>query len=144
MKVIIDADACPVKDIAVRICKEFAKPVYLVFDLSHVFNDDYAQLVQVDTGKNSVDITIESMVDEKDIVITQDLELAQLCLNKKAKVINPFGELFSEYSIQYFILEKEHQEKLRRTGRRCRTPKKRKTRNDEIFKKKFIELLNSI
>ena len=144
MKVVIDADACPVKDIAVRICKERFVKTVLVFDESHIFKDDYAELIQVDTGKNSVDITIEAIIEKNDILITQDLDLANLCLTKKARVINSFGEIYSEYSIQYFILEKDHQEKLRRSGRRGRNPKKRKTRNDETFKKKFIELLTQL
>ncbi|HPN30213.1 MAG TPA: DUF188 domain-containing protein [bacterium] len=143
MKVTIDADACPVKDIAVGICKERSVRVVLVFDESHIFKDEYAELIQVDTGKNSVDITIESLIEENDILITQDLELADLCLKKRAKVINSLGEIYSEYSIQYFILEKEHQEKLRRSGRRGRNPKKRKSRNDETFKRRFIELLEN-
>ncbi len=141
MKVIIDADACPVLKRAVRICEELKIPVSLVFDDSHIINDEYAETIQVDTGKNSVDITIISLTNSGDLIVTQDVELAQLCLEKNAKALDIAGEKYSPYTIDFRIMARDYNAKMRRTGRRYKNQSKRKNKDDRLFDKRFREMI---
>jgi hypothetical protein len=44
MQILVDADACPVKQIIVRLAKEHNIPVTMLTDTSHEINDGYSYL----------------------------------------------------------------------------------------------------
>ena len=58
MRIIIDADACPVVRIAISEAKKRGVPVLLICDTSHVFSDEYADVLIVDKGSDSADIAL--------------------------------------------------------------------------------------
>ena len=58
MKVLIDADACPVVDIAVRLCVKFQIPCVLLCDTAHAIHRDGAETLVFDKGADSVDFAI--------------------------------------------------------------------------------------
>ena len=54
----MDADACPVKEIILRLAKQRNIPVTMVIDTSHELNDGYSTVITVDKGSDSADYVI--------------------------------------------------------------------------------------
>jgi uncharacterized protein YaiI (UPF0178 family) len=55
MKILVDADACPVKEIIIRIAKSYRIPVTMITDTSHELYDTYSTIMTVDKGSDSVE-----------------------------------------------------------------------------------------
>ena len=55
MQILVDADACPVKDIIVRFAKKYNIPVTMLIDTSHILDDGYSKVITVDKGRDSAD-----------------------------------------------------------------------------------------
>ena len=91
MKILVDADACPVKEIIVRQAKKRGIPVVMLLDTSHILNDGYSKVITVDKGRDSVDIRLANLLEAGDIVVTQDFGVAALALGKRAKAMNQNG-----------------------------------------------------
>ena len=72
MRILIDADGCPVVNLAIRIAKGHEIPCFILCDTSHFFERDGATTITVSKGPDSVDFVIANMVKAGDIVITQD------------------------------------------------------------------------
>jgi len=140
IKVLVDADACPVRKIIIRVAKEFNIPVITFYDESHIINDGYSENVIVETGRDSVDTAITGIVGENDIVITQDFGLAELCLKKKAKVMNQNAVVFSEYNINLYIMSRDENYKKRFSGVRTANHKKRRSKDDLLFENAFRQM----
>ena len=88
MKVLIDADGCPVVDIAIRLCRQHGVSCVLLCDTAHEFYRDGAQTLVFDKGADSVDFAIVGRVCPGDIVVTQDYGLASMCLARSAGITN--------------------------------------------------------
>ena len=84
MQISVDADACPVKDIIVRLAKHRNIPVTMLIDTSHELNDGYSTVINVDKQADSVDFKLMSLLTADDIVVTQDYGLAAMVLGKVA------------------------------------------------------------
>ena len=56
MKVLIDADACPVVDQAVSVCRERTVPCVLLCDTAHEIRRDGVETLVFDKGADSVDL----------------------------------------------------------------------------------------
>ena len=85
MKILIDADGCPVVDSAVSISNKHNIECIILCDTSHIINKQGAKTITVSKGADSVDFALVNMVSPGDIVITQDYGLAAMCLAKCAK-----------------------------------------------------------
>ena len=81
MKMLIDADACPVTDIAVNICRHFHLPCFLLCDTAHTLYKEGAETLVFDKGADSVDFALVNYIRKDDIVITQDYGLAAMSLS---------------------------------------------------------------
>ena len=88
MKILIDADGCPVTKIAIKIAQKFNIKVIIFCDTSHQFNFDDVKVITVDKGSDSADFALVNAASEKDIVITQDYGLAAMALSKKRDCYN--------------------------------------------------------
>ncbi|HAN10027.1 MAG TPA: YaiI/YqxD family protein [Clostridiales bacterium] len=140
MKILVDADACPVKDEIIKVAKEFEIKVIMLIDTSHILYDDYAEIITVDKGKDSVDMALVNRIENKDIVVTQDYGVATIALSKRAYVINQNGLIFTNENIDSLLFEREMARKSRQTGRTCSKHKKRKKSDDERFESIFRKL----
>ena len=54
MKILVDADACPVKEIIVRLAKQRNIPATMLIDTSHQLNDGYSTVITVDKQADSM------------------------------------------------------------------------------------------
>lgn len=75
MQILVDADACPVKQIIVRLAKEQNISVTMLTDTSHELNDGYSTVITVDKQADSVDFALMNILTRNDIVVTQDFDL---------------------------------------------------------------------
>ncbi len=143
MQILVDADACPVKDIIIRNAKKHGIPVIMIIDTSHELNDGYSTVITVDKARDSVDIKLINMVKKGDIVVTQDYGVAAMGLGKGAKVLNQNGLIYSDNNIDRLLFERHLGQKIRRAGGRTGTIRKRSKENDEAFEKALLLLINS-
>ena len=141
MKVLIDADACPVVDIAVGICKEFQTECLLLCDTAHIMQRDGATTFVFDKGSDSVDFALVNRVSAGDLVITQDYGLASMCLARRAKVIHQDGWEYTEYNISGLLEQRHAAQRFRAAGGRTKGPSKRTNEQNNAFAQAFRALL---
>ncbi|MDE6148476.1 MAG: YaiI/YqxD family protein [Ruminococcus sp.] len=141
MKVLIDADGCPVVSITIKLCKKYNILVTIVCDTSHEFYDDYAKVITVSKGADSSDFKIVSLAFENDIVITQDYGLAAMCLAKKCKVLSQDGMFYDNSNIDSLLLSRHTAKKIRNAGGRLKGNPKRTKQQDIDFENALLQLL---
>ena len=141
MKVLIDADACPVVDIAVRLCKEFQIPCYLLCDTAHQMHRDGAETLIFDKGADSVDFALVNRTNAGDIVITQDYGVASMCLAKGARILHQDGWEYTQWNITGLMEQRHIAKKHRMAGGRVKGPAKRTNTQDKAFADAFRQLL---
>lgn len=133
MKLLIDADGCPVVDPAIRLCREFSVPCFLLCDTSHSFSRPGAQTLVFDKGADSVDFSLVNRVSPGDIVVTQDYGLASMCLAREAVVLHQDGWIYDEMNIEGLLLIRHESRKLRNAGVRMKGAKKRSHAQNQSF-----------
>jgi len=141
MKVLIDADGCPVVNIAVRICLQYTIPCILLCDTAHSFHLDGATTLTLDKGSDSVDFALVNRICQGDVVITQDYGLASMCLARNASVIHQDGWLYTADNIDALLLQRHTARKLRAAGSRMKGPNKRHPSQDKSFTLAFEKLI---
>ena len=133
MKVLIDADACPVVDITVTLCRQFQIPCILLCDTAHACYRDGADTLIFDKGADSVDFALVNRVSTGDIVITQDYGLASMCLGKRARVLHQDGWEYTLDNISGLMEQRHVAKKHRMAGGRIKGPSKRTKQQDIAF-----------
>ena len=141
MKVLIDADACPVVDIALKLCKKHHISCLLLCDTAHTIHRDGAETLVFDKGADSVDFALVNRANPGDIVITQDYGLASMCLGKRVRVLHQDGWEYTEYNISGLMEQRHAAKKYRLSGGRTKGPVKRTRVQDEAFEKAFQHML---
>lgn len=142
MRIMVDADACPVKKIIVKVAKEKNIPVTMFADTSHVIEDGYSEVITVDKSMDSADIALANRVSKSDIVVTQDYGVATMVLSKGAKAINQNGLIFSDENIDGLLFERHISKKIRRSGSKTPGPRKRTEEDDAKFEAALRKLLD--
>lgn len=141
MQVLVDADACPVVDITVALCKKFQISCTLLCDTAHILQRNGAQTLIFDKGADSVDFALVNRVSPGDIVITQDYGLASMCLAKCARILHQDGWEYTEYNISGLMEQRHAAKKFRAAGGRTKGPAKRKVEQDLAFQQALQKLL---
>lgn len=142
MQILVDADACPVKQIIVRLAKEKKIPVTMLIDTSHELNDGYSTIITVDKQADSVDFALMGLLKREDIVVTQDYGLAAMVIGKGARAVNQNGLVFTDMNMDKLLMERHIGGKIRRGGGRTKGPAKRTKDDDAHFEAVFMQLLN--
>lgn len=137
----IDADACPVVDLAIRTAGRHQVPVTLVCDDAHHMLRDGAQTITVARGADSADLMLVNLVHRNDIVVTQDYGLAALCLARGAQPLDQNGRIYNESNIDSLLGMRHISQKIRRAGGRTKGPSKRTKEQDEWFEQSLEKLL---
>jgi len=113
----IDADACPVKDEAIRVAARHGLKTYLVCDGGiRPSQNPLVELVIVTQGADAADDWIADHIQKTDLCITNDIPLAARCLERGALAIKPNGEPFTENGIGMALANRELMQGLRETG----------------------------
>jgi uncharacterized protein YaiI (UPF0178 family) len=141
MKILVDADACPVKEIILKVAKEYKVALVMIKDICHELYDDYAKIITVDKGRDMADLVLINNTKEDDIVVTQDYGVAALALARKAVVINQNGWLYTNENIDDLLSRRHMNQEMRRKHKKYTKIAKR-TKEDNIkFEGKFRELV---
>ena len=100
LRIMIDADACPVKDEVYRVAQRHRVPVSVVSNSPfRVPDSPLVTRVVVDGGFDAADDWIAERADRLSVVITGDILLADRCLKAGATVLGHNGKPFTAGSI---------------------------------------------
>ena len=141
MKVIVDADACPVVNITVTLCRQAGVECLLLCDTAHEMHREGATTLVFDKGADSVDFALVNRVSSGDIVVTQDYGLASMCLARKATVLHQDGWEYTEANIGALLFQRSESRKYRASGGRIKGPAKRTRQQDRKFEQALYGLL---
>jgi uncharacterized protein YaiI (UPF0178 family) len=99
-RILVDADACPVKDEIYRVAWRLEVPVTIVSN-SYLRVPDHplVERVVVSAGFDAADDWIAEAASAQTVVVTADILLADRCLKAGATVIAPNGKPFTSSSI---------------------------------------------
>lgn len=117
MQIYVDADACPVKDEAVKVAERCQAVIHFV-------SNSYMRLpesllvrrVIVNDGPDAADDWIAEHIGAGDIAVTADIPLASRCLKAGAEVVGPTGKAFTEAGIGMALAMRDLSAHLRETG----------------------------
>ncbi len=113
----VDADACPVKEEAVRVADRHGLTIYFVANarMRLPVGLDVRQ-VTVSDGFDAADDWIAEKVGPNDVVVSEDTPLAERCLNAGAQVIRANGKPFTPDNIGMSMAMRELSRDLRDMG----------------------------
>ncbi len=115
--ILVDADACPVKDEIYRVAQRYALSVTIVANMSmYVPQRPWIELVVVNDHFDAADDWIVEHVAPGAIVITGDIPLAARCLKKGSRVLGLKGVMFTEESIGAALATREFLSQMREHG----------------------------
>ena len=144
MKIIVDADASPVKKEIISIAQKFSLPVVLVMSIAHHSFEklpDHVKTIYVEKGADRADFKIVQLAKEGDIVVTQDYGLASLLLPKKCRVIHHLAYEYTNQNINRLLEQRHFSAIERNAGYRTKGPRTFTKENRDQFRVFFEEWL---
>jgi uncharacterized protein len=144
-EILVDADACPVKQEVYRVAKRFGLKVMLVANSPmNLPQEDGISLVVVNGQMDAADDWIVNHAARNDIVITGDIPLAARCLKIGARVLEPRGYVFTETSIGNSLANRDIMTYLRNTGIETSGPASFKKRDRSLFLQSLDKVIRAI
>lgn len=115
--ILVDADACPVKDEVVKVAERLGLAVTFVSNGGlRPSRDPMIRNVVVSKGADAADDWIVETARSNDIVITADIPLAARAVELGAHVLGPSGRLFTAETIGMAVAMRDLKQHLRETG----------------------------
>lgn len=140
LRVLVDADACPVKEEIYKIALRHKVPVTIVSnDWFRVPEHSLIDRVVVDSGFDAADDWIAEASHDLCVVITSDILLADRCLRAGAAVIAPTGKTFTAASIGNAIAVRAIMSDLRAGGEQIGGP----APFSKADRSKFLQVLDT-
>lgn len=143
IRILVDADACPVIRIIERIAGKYGLAVVLLCDTNHVLSSDYSEVKVIGAGPDAVDFALVNLCTREDIVVTQDYGVAAMVLGKGAQAIHQNGRIYTPENIDQLLFER-HLGKKQRSGKNkhhLKGPRKRTGEDDLHFERNFESLI---
>jgi uncharacterized protein YaiI (UPF0178 family) len=144
MKIYVDADACPVKDIIISEARNAEIPVILVTSFSHYSNVEQpsgVEIIYVDAGADAADYRIMKLAGSGDIIVTQDYGLASLGLAKGCIVLHHKGFSYTNENIDQLLQTRYLSAMARKSGKRTKGPKPFTAEDKEKFRELFKKVI---
>ncbi|MEX5284052.1 YaiI/YqxD family protein [Selenomonas sputigena] len=143
MRILVDADACPVVEEIEEVAQKFLVPVILLCDTSHILHSEYAEVKIVGRGAEAVDVALINLCRAGDIVVTQDYGVAAMALGKRAYAMNQDGWQYTDRNIDRLLMKRYAHKKPHRILRKkhWKGPRKRVKSDDVQFQEKFETLV---
>ncbi len=135
MKILVDADACPVVRQTETVAKGHGLPVILLCDTNHVLRSGYSEVKIIGAGADAVDVALINLCEPGDIVITQDYGVAAMALGRRAHALHQDGWQYTDANIDRLLMERHISKKMRRSSSKAHLggPRKRTREDDERF-----------
>ena len=146
MKILVDADACPVVRIVEQTAERYKIPVVLLCDTNHVLQSSYSEIKVIGAGAEAVDFALVNQCGKGDIVVTQDYGVAAMILGKGAHGIHQSGKWYTNETIDQMLMER-HLAKKARMGKgkhHLKGPAKRTEDDDERFQESLCKLIEVV
>ena len=116
-QIFVDADACPVKDEALKVAERLDLVITLVSNGGvRPSRDPHVRVVVVSQGADAADDWIVEAASANDIVLTADIPLAGRALAKGCHVLGFTGKPFTQSSIGMALAMRALNQHLRETG----------------------------
>lgn len=141
MKILVDADACPVKEIIEKVAEKMQIPVVMFIDTSHILSSQYSEIISVSKAPDAVDFALINRCGKGDVVVTQDYGVAAMALGKGAYAIHPQGKIYTDSNIEVMLLERDIAKRCRRAGERIKGHSRKRTAEDD---NRFLESFNKL
>ena len=119
MKIYVDADACPraIRDILTRAATRREILIYFVANQPIPFEKSkVTSMITVTAGPDIADDRIVELVEAGDLVISEDIPLADRIVTKGGFVISPHGEIFTTENIKSRLATRDLLSELRDMG----------------------------
>jgi uncharacterized protein len=121
--VLVDADACPVKDEIFKVAARYGLTTYVVANAWMRLPQDPAIVrVTVPAGPDVADDWIASQARQGTVVVTADVPLAARCVKAGASVLAPNGRAFTEDSVGMALATRNLMTDLRSAGAQTAGP----------------------
>lgn len=115
--ILVDADACPVKEEIYRVAGRHGIKTYVVCNsFIHVPRDPQIERVIVPSGMDVADDWIAERARPGTVVVTADVPLAGRSVKAGAVALSPTGRVFTEDSIGMTLATRNLMEELRSAG----------------------------
>ena len=146
MKILVDADACPVVKIIENVARKYKLDVLLLCDTNHFINSDYCEVKIIGAGADAVDFALVNLCNKGDIAVTQDYGVAAMVLSKGGYCIHQSGKIFSDDNIGGLLMDRHLAKKARMSSNKnhLKGPKKRTPDDDRRFEESFEKLIISL
>ncbi|MCI6615731.1 YaiI/YqxD family protein [Ruminococcus sp.] len=146
MKILVDADACPVVKQVEKVAKRYNIPTVLLCDTSHIMNTTYSEVKIIGSGADAVDFALVNMCQKGDIAVTQDYGVAAMVLSKGGYCIHQSGKIFTDDNIGGLLMDRHLAKKARmsKSKNHLKGAKKRTQADDERFEASFESLIKRI
>ena len=115
MKILVDADACPIVSIVEHMAEKYGIPVILLCDTNHVLQSEYSEVKVIGAGADAVDFALVGLCQKGDLVVTQDYGVAAMILGKGAYGIHQSGKWYTDKNIDRMLMERHISKKVRRS-----------------------------
>lgn len=119
MKIIVDADACPVVIKEILFKAAARTQITLLLIANHAMKippSPNIQFVQVSSGFDVADDEIVARTEKNDLIITSDIPLAAEVIEKGGLVLSPRGEVFDKQNIKGRLTTRDFMETMRASG----------------------------
>ncbi|WP_019242624.1 MULTISPECIES: YaiI/YqxD family protein [Bacillus] len=141
---IVDADACPVKEECISCAKKYHIEVIFVASIKNKTNSySDAKWVYVDWDKEAADIYMMNHSKKGDIAVTSDIGLAAALIGKGVCVISPRGIFYNESNIDSLLFMRHEAAKKRRKGVYSKGPKAFTAHERDNFRKTLLKILSN-
>ncbi|MBS1174391.1 MAG: hypothetical protein H6R05_522 [Burkholderiaceae bacterium] len=136
MNIWVDADACPraVKDVIYRAARRTQIMTTLIANqMLMTPPSPFIKAVQVPSGMDVADGEIVLRLSAGDLVITADIPLAALVVEKNALALNPRGEWYTRENVHALLSMRNFMQELRDSGTQTGGPSMLSTRDVQNF-----------
>lgn len=146
MRILVDADSCPVVRITEKVAKKYNIPVVLLCDTNHVLSSDYSEIKIIGAGADAVDIALANLCKAGDMAVTQDYGVAAMVLAKGGYAIHQSGRVFTNENIDGLLMERHMAKKARMSSSKnhLKGPRKRTAEDDKRYEASLEKLIYSI
>jgi len=134
MRILIDADGCPVTKAAIKIADKHNIEAVIFCDTSHIFDYPGIKVITVGKGADSADFALVNSIEANDIIVTQDYGLAAMALSRKGRPLTQNGDML--------LATRHAAKKARMAGKHLKGPSKRTREQDIQFEISLKSMLN--
>lgn len=147
MKLYVDGDAFPnlLKPILFRaIEKRALKTIVIANKKINIGQSSYITYMIVEAGADEADNKIVELLEEKDLVITADIPLADRVISKNAHAIDHRGELYTAENIKQYLAMRNLMQEIRDSGEMTKGPAAFSKNDVQSFANQLNKFLQSL